>query len=39
MITTDMNFKTWQVGGMGALVDTLAKFLFSLSNIDRVLSM
>ena len=38
MITTDMNFKTWQIGDMGALVDTLAKFLFSLSNIDQVLS-
>ena len=31
MITTEINFETWQVGDMGALADTLAKFLFSLS--------
>ena len=31
MITTEMNVKTWQAGDMGALADTLAKFLFSLS--------
>ena len=31
MITTEINFETWQVGDMGALADTLAKFLLSLS--------
>ena len=31
MITTEINFETWQVGDMGALADTIAKFLLFLS--------